>query len=72
MKIKKKQQMNVSIPVDALLNLPAGKFVGFQYTPIKGRSTPTILWTFSDTYRCLRTGCFDFNGNYLGELENES
>ena len=71
MTIKRYTQTNVSIPTDALLKLPTGKFVGFQYSQISGVTTPTIIWTFADENKCIRTGCFDFSGKYLGVLENE-
>ena len=60
----------MSIPCDALINLPPGKFVGCQYSLIDSKSTATIIWTYSDSKKCMRTGCFDFNGNFLGELDN--
>ena len=71
MKVKKERPASIGIPPDALLKLPVGKFVGCQYSLIDGRSTPTIIWTYSDKTRCLHTGCFDFYGDYLGELEND-
>jgi len=71
MKIKREKPANISIPGDALLKLPIGKFVACQYSLVDGRSTPTIIWTYADERKCLRSACFDFYGDYLGELENE-
>ena len=71
MKVKKEKPVSISIPGEALIKLPVGKFVACQYSLIDGRSTPTLIWTYADEKKCLRTGCFDFNGVYLGELDNE-
>jgi len=69
--MKKERPANISIPGDALIKLPVRKIVACQYSLINGLSTPTLIWTYADENRCLRTGCFDFRGKYLGELENE-
>ena len=71
MKVRKEKPASISIPGEALLKLPVGRFVACQYSLVDGRSTPTLIWTYADEKKCLRTGCFDFNGDYLGELENE-
>ena len=71
MKIKRTRRANVSIPCDALIKLPIGKFIGCQYSLVDSKSTATIIWTYTDDARCLRTGCFDFNGSFLGDLDNE-
>jgi hypothetical protein len=71
MKMKRELPANISIPGDALINLPFGKFVACQYSLIDGLSTPTLVWLFKDEDGKLKTGCFNFTGKYLGELEND-
>jgi hypothetical protein len=71
MKMKRESKANISIPGDALINLPIGKFIGCQYSLIGGLSTPTLIWSYFDEAGLQKIGCFDFTGKYLGELENE-
>ena len=71
MKMKRERPANISIPGDALVNLPVGKFIACQYSLIDGLSTPTLIWSYQDEAGVLKNGCFDFTGKYLGELENE-
>ena len=71
MKMKRERNANISIPGDALINLPIGKFIACQYSLVGGLSTPTLIWSYKDKNGYLKTGCFNFSGKHLGELENE-
>jgi hypothetical protein len=71
MKMKRERNANISIPGDALINLPIGKFIACQYSLVGGLSTPTLIWSYKDKNGNLKTGCFNFSGKHLGELENE-
>tara|TARA_R110000824_G_scaffold46289_5_gene133150 strand:- start:731 stop:940 length:210 start_codon:yes stop_codon:yes gene_type:complete len=69
--MKRERNANISIPGDALINLPVGKFIACQYSLIGGLSTPTLVWSYKDISGNFKVGFFNFSGKYLGELENE-
>ena len=58
--MKRESKANISIPGDALINLPIGKFIACQYSLIGGLSTPTLIWSYFDEAGLQKIGCFDF------------